>query len=145
MEDGQTRCSLLNWYKDRRVFLPSGDGTVDLKAWSDADWARDYSNRRSRSGYFLTISGGPIVWSSKLQSATTLSACETELYALSYCMHEVNWVLLVLKELWAEQMDPTIIFQDSLGTIKWKEEIQGLRGVKHIEILYHYVKDPIIN
>lgn len=61
--------------KEYGIFLPKGC-TCTLTAWSDADWALDASNRRSRTGYLLTIDGSPIVWCSKLQSSTSLSSTE---------------------------------------------------------------------
>ena len=124
------------------ILLPGGAG-VALTAWSDADWARDQSRRRSRSGYLLTVNGGPVVWSSKLQNATTLSTTEAEFYALSSCVRDVQWMRAVLDELQGHQGKPTVIYQDNLGTIRWTEDVQGLRKVKHIGIRYHFVRDAV--
>ena len=35
------------------------------------------------------------------------------------------------------------MFQDNLGTIRWTEDVQGLRKVKHIGMRYHYVRDAV--
>lgn len=37
-------------------------------SWSDANWARDFSERRSRTVYLLTIEVSPVVWDSQLHS-----------------------------------------------------------------------------
>lgn len=72
--------------RDICIFLPNGSGKVDLKAWSDVDWASDHSNRHSRSGFFLAINGSAVVLSSMFQSATALSTSEAEFRALRECV-----------------------------------------------------------
>lgn len=67
---------------DYGQYFPIGKGALDLVAWSDADWARDLTKRRSRTGYLLTLNEGPIVWGSRLQSATAESTTEAEFAAL---------------------------------------------------------------
>ena len=47
---------------DHGLLLPR-DQEALLEAWSDADWARDHHKRRSRSGYLVTVGGGPVVGS----------------------------------------------------------------------------------
>lgn len=89
----------------------------DLGADSDADWARDLSKRRSRTGYALYINQSPVAWSSKLQLATAKSTAEAEFSALQLCTWEVCWVRNVLKDLGSHQKEPTPLFQDNLGTI----------------------------
>lgn len=125
------------------LFLPQSEGKVVLEGWSDADWARDTSNRRSRSGYILTLSGSPVVWFSKLQTYTSLSSSEAEFFSLAHCVREIIWIGDVLHELGVPQMSPTTVLQDNLGTISWTEEMQGLRKVKHIGVKYHYVRDTV--
>ena len=41
--------------------------------------------RISRTGYFITVAGCPIYWSSKLQTETATSTMEAEVIALSSC------------------------------------------------------------
>lgn len=55
------------------IFLPAGTNKTFLTAWSNADWAWDHSNRSSRTGHPCKMNGAPVVWTSKLQSAATLS------------------------------------------------------------------------
>ena len=125
------------------ILLPSGGAGVQLTAYSDADWARDQERRRSRTGYLLTVNGGPVVWCSKLQPATTMSTTEAEFYALSTCIRDVVWVRALLADLQSRQQSETVIYQDNLGTIRWTDDVQGLRKVKHIGIRYNYVRDAV--
>lgn len=125
------------------LFVPSGSGKVSLEAWCDADWARDKSNRRSRSGFMVTLNDGPILWTSRLQTATAQSTAEAEFAALASCVREVRWVRDILEEVHCLQSEPTTIFQDNLGAISWTDHVQGLRKVKHVGIKYHYVREAV--
>lgn len=114
-----------------------------FESWSDADWARDKSTRRSRSGVLLTVNDNPILWTSKLQKATALSTTEAEFAALSDTVREVKWMRSVLEDIGFHIPSPSVIHQDNLGTITWTEQVQGLRKVKHIGIKYHYVRECV--
>lgn len=51
--------------------LPSGrNGEVHIFLWTNADWARDPSNLRSRNGVLVTLKNGPVISKSKLQTST---------------------------------------------------------------------------
>ena len=128
---------------EHELFIKSNNGQPRLEAYSDADWARDESNRRSRSGYLLLINSAPIIWSSKLQPATAQSTSEAEFAALQACVREVDWVRGMLKEIGHAQRGPTTVYQDNLGTISWTDSVQGLRKVKHVGVRYHYVRSKV--
>lgn len=129
--------------KSYGLFFPNGSGEINIVGWSDADWARDTTNRRSRSGYLITVSECPVVWSSKLQTSTALSTSEAEFFSLAQCTREICWIRELLVEFDAMQSEPTELNQDNLGTISWTEEVQGMRRVKHIGVKYHYVRDVV--
>lgn len=58
-------------------------GTLDLTAFSDADWAGDPNDRRSTTGLVIFIGSKPIAWSSKKQHTVSRSSMEAEYRALS--------------------------------------------------------------
>ena len=105
--------------------------------------SRDEQQRRSRTGFTLTVNGGPIIWRSKLQTATAQSSTEAEFTALQSTVREVRWVQNVLAEVGVLRCKPTEIHQEKLGAISWTEQTQGLRNVKHVEVKYHYVRDSV--
>lgn len=81
------------------LLLKSQKGRPKFDVYSDADWAREEEKRRSRSGYVLLLNSSPVIWSSKLQTATAQSTAEAEFIALSACLREVCWVRSILDEL----------------------------------------------
>jgi hypothetical protein len=53
------------------------DSSSDLVCnYVDLYFAGDLDKRRSTSGYFLTLIGGPVCWMSKLQNIVSLSTTE---------------------------------------------------------------------
>src|SRR6202166_5081447 len=58
-----------------------GDDNIlntDLNIFCDADWASDTTDRKSISGYMITMAGGAVSWSSKKQTSVALSTAEAE-------------------------------------------------------------------
>nr|GEX59160.1 putative reverse transcriptase, RNA-dependent DNA polymerase [Tanacetum cinerariifolium] len=54
------------------------NGHLNIKIFTDADWARDKGNRRSTFGYFSLVGGNLVTWKSKLQKVISLSSVEAE-------------------------------------------------------------------
>ena len=62
----------------------------NLNIYCDADWATDL-DRKSISGYVITMAGGAIAWSSKKQSTVALSTAEAEYIAMMHITKQVLW------------------------------------------------------
>ena len=58
---------------------------LGLRVYSDADWASDVTDRRSTSGYCVSLSEGSalISWKAKKQATVALSTCEAEYMSLA--------------------------------------------------------------
>ena len=54
-----------------------------IKVYVDSDHAGDLRTRKSRTGYIVMMNGGPISWTSRLQSLVALSSTEAEYYAIT--------------------------------------------------------------
>ena len=53
-------------------------GPLTLSAFTNADWARDPSNRRSTIGFLVFLVSSPMSWSSKMQSTVSCSSTEAK-------------------------------------------------------------------
>jgi len=70
----------------------------NLNIYCDADWANDV-DRKSTSGYIVTMAGGAIAWSSKKQFTVALSTAEAEYIAATHAAKQVLWHKSLFKEL----------------------------------------------
>ncbi|XP_073265279.1 uncharacterized protein [Populus alba] len=53
-------------------------GNMEVKGFTDADWAGYLTDRRSTSGYFTFVAGNLVTWRSKKQNVTARSSAEAE-------------------------------------------------------------------
>jgi hypothetical protein len=66
----------------------------------DADWARDFEDRRSTIGFVFMMGGGAISWSSKRQPTIVLSTTKVEYMASTQATKEAIWMTKLMKESW---------------------------------------------
>ncbi|CAJ1949055.1 unnamed protein product [Cylindrotheca closterium] len=108
------------------------DGTLDLEAYCDADFAGlhksedsfDPASAKSRGGYIIFFGGVPLLWKSSLLSCITLSTLEAEYMQLSRTMT----VLLGIKNTLEDLLPPlglqtsnrsitSTVFEDNAGAL----------------------------
>lgn len=118
--------------------LVLGISKETLVAYSDADWARDYRDRKSISGTLLQIAGGSVLWKCAKQKSVALSSTESEYLALSETCKSVLWMRSLLKDFDEKTLGATKIFEDNQGAITWSRE--GVRSAKHVSIRMNFVK-----
>jgi hypothetical protein len=51
---------------------------MEVKGFTDADWAGNLTDRRSAFGYFTFVVGNLVTWRSKKQNVTARSSAEAE-------------------------------------------------------------------
>ena len=82
------------------------DGDLNLKCWTDADFAGLYkrednknaSSARSRTGYIIALSGVPLYWKSTLQKEVCTSSCESEYVSLGHALKALIPLIELVKE-----------------------------------------------
>jgi hypothetical protein len=66
--------------------------TLEIKGYSDADYAGDKDDRKSMTGYVFTLVGGDILWISCKQSIVALSTIYAEFIACFEATGQVIWL-----------------------------------------------------
>lgn len=108
-----------------------------------------YRNQRSRTGLIVTLNGGPVICTSKIQTWTALSSSEAKLNAFASAINELKWLLIILIEIKAINHSAIDIKQDNLRSISWTqiewlvEKDIGFPNVKLIGIKYHGLRDAV--
>ena len=116
----------------------------DLKvyAYVDSNYATNKENRKSVTGYVLTIGGCLVSYSSKSQPSVTLSSTEAEYVAASMCATEVKFVQMLLEELMPTvETRPATLFEDNTGAIFLMENQAVGNRTKHIDIRWHHMRE----
>jgi hypothetical protein len=138
---------ILKYLKGTRALKLHLGGTseIELKVWSDADWAGDLDKRRSTTGYVVFLGGGPISWKSRLQPTVAASTTEAEYMAAFEACSEVMYLRPLLSELGMKQGKATKIYEDNRGCIAVSNDPATTGRTKHIDIKYHFIRDQVAN
>ena len=119
--------------------------SLDLKAFSDVDWAGDPNDRRSTTGLVVFIGSNPISWSSKKQQTVSRSSTEAEYRALASTAAEIDWLKQLLTFMCVPVSISPIIFCDNMSAIALSLNPVQHQRTKHIEIDVHFVRERIAN
>lgn len=103
------------------VLIERGSEKFSIQVYSNADCGRDKGQRKSRSGFSVSLNGCPVLWMSKKQTIVSLSTAEAELIALSSCIRDASRTRGASKELlgFCEE-NTTKIFP--IFCLKWKHK-----------------------
>jgi hypothetical protein len=116
----------------------------ELNIYCDADWASD-SDRKSISGYVITLAGGAVAWSSKKQTTVALSTAEAEYVAATHCAKQVIWHRSLLNEGGIPLPSTSTIFSDNQAAVSIAHHPEHHARTKHINIAHHFLRDLIQN
>ncbi|KAE8978761.1 Retrovirus-related Pol polyprotein from transposon TNT 1-94 [Phytophthora fragariae] len=118
---------------------------TQLEAYSDTDWAGNRDDRCSVSGMLLMLCGAPVVWRSTFQKAVGLGSTEAEYMALSDCVKECVWMRRLLKDIGADQVGATVIYEDNQGAMALAKNVGYQARTKHIDIRYHFIREKVVS
>ena len=94
-----------------------GSHEYRLYGYTDADWARSVSDRKSTSGGCFCLGFAMISWFRKKQSSIALSTMEVKYIAACSASCESIWLRKVMSSL----LDTTVIICDNRSCIKMTE------------------------
>ncbi|POM69722.1 Polyprotein [Phytophthora palmivora] len=114
-----------------------------LMAYTDSDYAACQDTRRCIGGFITMLYKSPISWVSRRHHIVVLSTTEAEYIALCYCMQELIYIKLLLRELGCESSKPTLIMEDNQSCIKIYNNPELHGRSKHIDIKYFFVQEKV--
>ena len=121
----------------------SAKASLELSAYSDADWGGDKDDYSSTGAYIVYLGSHPISWSSKKQKGVSRSSTEAEYRAVTEAASEVKWVISLLSELGVQL--PTIpkVYCDNIGATYLCANPVFHSRMKHLALDYHFVRELI--
>ena len=114
----------------------------ELNIYCDADWASD-ADRKSVSGYVITLAHGAVAWSSKKQSTVALSTAEAKYMAATHCAKQVIWYRSLLTEVGLPLPSTSTIFSDNQAAVSIVHHPEHHARTKHINIAHHFLQDLV--
>jgi hypothetical protein len=121
--------------------LQFGKSKIGLVAYVDSNYAGDL-DKRSLTGYVLTIGGCVVSWKACLQAIVALSTTEAEYMAISEACKEAIWLRGLYNELCGDSLFTTI-FCDSQSAICLTKDQMFHERTKHIDVRYHFIQGVI--
>lgn len=124
--------------------LYNGSARINLKGFSDSDFAGDFETRKSTGGYVFRMCSGAVSWKSKKQTCVATSTCEAEYMSLCTASKEAVWLSRLLASLQGSTSpEPISIGVDNIGTMALSENASITERSKHIDVQFHYVRECI--
>jgi hypothetical protein len=127
----------LRRYPSIGLYFAAGEDN-HLQSSSDADYAQDADDRISVGAYLFTLGPTPISWSSKKQTTTARSSCESEYRALSNCTSEAIWLRRLMSEIGFGSSVPTILKCDNQSAIRIARNPVFHDRTKHFQVDWHF-------
>jgi hypothetical protein len=123
----------------------SRNGHLNVKEYTDADGARNISDRKSTSGYFMFVGGNLVTWRSKKHNVVALSSAEAEFRGMAKGLCELLWLKRLLTEIgYAPSCEMNLFCDNKVAIDISHNPIQHDR-TKHVEVDRHFIKQNLEN
>lgn len=116
---------------------------IELRAFTDADWAGCPDTRRSTSGFCVYLGDTLVSWSSKRQATVSRSSAEAEYRGVANAVAECIWLRQLLGELLHPVRSATIVFCDNISAVYLSVNPVHHRRTKHVELDIHFVRERV--
>ena len=127
--------------QDLHVVYTRTTETIHIKTYSDAEYASDKENRRSRTGYAIQVLGGLVSWQSKSQQTIATSTTEAEYQATFVAIKEHLWIRNLLKQLLNPRQVKVTILIDNQSTLRLLKTPHSVTRAKHIDVQHHFIRE----
>ncbi|KAM1634551.1 hypothetical protein TB2_012364 [Malus domestica] len=117
--------------------------SMELTAFSDADWASDVNTRGSKTGFMVFLGPNLISWQSKKQGSVSRSSTKAEYKALANAAADVAWIRLLLKDLHVYLPTPPLLHYDNVSTLALCSNPVFHTRIKHLDTDFHFVRERV--
>jgi hypothetical protein len=117
----------------------SSQSSLQLHAYTDADWAGDPTDHRSTTGYCFILGTSIISWRSKKQTVVARFSTKAEYCALADTTSKLLWLRWLLQDMSVSLSSATSVYYDNMSAIQIAHNDVFHERTKHIEIDCHFV------
>jgi hypothetical protein len=123
--------------------LLSWSSAMELRVYTDADWASYPDTRRSTSDCAVFLGDSLVFWLSKRQQVVSRSSAEAEYRAVANSVAEAAWLRQLLHELHSPLTTSTLVFCDNVSVVYLSTNPVQHQRTKHVEIDLHFVRERV--
>lgn len=113
--------------------------SLDLYAFSDANWAGFPLTQRSTTGFCTFLGSNCTSWSAKKQSTVARSSAEAEYRSMESTSVELTWLSFILRDIGVPLYKPPILYCDNTSALYMTINPVFHGRTIHVEIDFHYV------
>jgi hypothetical protein len=119
--------------------------SLEIRGYSDADFAGDKDDIKSMSGYMFTLAVRAILWKSSKQSIVSSSTMHEEFIACFEAMGQAIWLKKFIPDLKVVDCidNPLKMYCHNQSTVFYAHNNKSSKASKLIEVKYYVVKDKI--
>ncbi|CAN6698728.1 unnamed protein product [Malus baccata var. baccata] len=118
-------------------------GHMEVKGYTDADWAGNITDRRSTSGYFTFVAGNLVTWRSKKQNVVARSTAEAEYRGMAHGICELLWLRILLTEIGFKPQGSMSLYCDNQVAREIANNPVQHDRTKHVEVDRHFIKEKL--
>jgi hypothetical protein len=119
--------------------------SLQLTAYSDADWENCVDERKSTSGGAFFLGDSLVAWLSKKKGSISLSTTEVEYIVFATYFTQVLWMIQTREDLEVKYTTPIPIDCDNTSAISVSKNPVFHSKTKNIPIKYHFLREQITN
>jgi hypothetical protein len=126
--------------KDYMLTYRSSD-CLEIKGYSDADYAGDKDEKKSMSGYIFTLAGGAISWRSSKQKLVASSTRHAEFIACDDTIGQVIWLKKFVPDLRVVDCinKPLKMYCDNQPAVYYAHNNKSSNASEPIEVKFYVV------
>ncbi|CAJ1391015.1 unnamed protein product [Effrenium voratum] len=126
----------------KKIFKQQPMREMEVRAWSDSDWAGDPLTRKSVTGAVIKNGGHTLMVRGVTQKIVALSSCESEYYGMCRTATLAEFVRNVMAFYMGEKVPVVKMLVDS-SAAKAMTERRGVGKTRHVQARYLWLQDRV--